>query len=215
MWYIFRHGETFQNVKRDMVMGHTKNIFLTFNGVLQTHLNGLKLSKTGEDFAQYKFICSPLERTIHTCQLLMDTIGLRFDILEKEKLLKERTKGIFDGLKKTYIEEKYPQELELMKKESWNQIVCEGYETHKMIFIKMAEFIEKYKNEENLVIVAHEGVCQSLMYLLEQSKNNTNLKQFVDNITDEEGNEIVKTMKKVAFNQNYFYSWDGDKLIKI
>ena len=45
MWYIFRHGETFQNVKRDMVMGHTKNIFLTFNGVLQTHLNGLKLSK--------------------------------------------------------------------------------------------------------------------------------------------------------------------------
>jgi hypothetical protein len=79
----------------------------------------------------------------------------------------------------------------------------------------MADFIEKYKNEENLVIVSHEGVCQSLMYLLEKSKNNTNLIQFVNDITDEEGNEIVRTMKKVAFNQNYFYSWDGNELIKI
>ena len=94
MWYIFRHGETFDNLRKDRVMGHTKHIYLTYNGILQTYLNGLKLLKTKEDFTNYRFICSPLERADHTCQLLLDTIGLRFDKKEQEYLLSIKN-GLF------------------------------------------------------------------------------------------------------------------------
>lgn len=216
MWYIFRHGETFDNLRKDRVMGHTKHIYLTYNGILQTYLNGLKLLKTKEDLTKYKFVCSPLERADHTCQLLLDTVGLRFDRKEQEYLLIERTQGEFDGLTHKYIYELYPKELELMKNNNWSCVVCKNYNTHKNVFLQVIDFIKKYENEKNLVAVAHEGICQKLMYLLQKKLSVKELRGFVNNLSDKEGHKLVCNLNKtVAFNQNYFYSWDGNDLVRI
>lgn len=213
MWYIFRHGETFRNVKKDMIQGHSKNIFLTLNGALQAHINGKKLKKQDEDFSNYRIVCSPLERTINTCQIIMDEIG-RGDNPEYEELIMERSQGIFNGMLKRDIKEKYDVEYTESRDNLWNY-KADGYENYRIIFLKVTEFIEKYKNDKNLIVVAHEGVNNSLMYLLKKKNEVGDLKKWIDNLSDEEGNNIAKEVKSNVFDQNYFFSWDGEKFEKI
>lgn len=213
MWYIIRHGETFVNVKKSIVQGHTKNIFLTFNGILQAYVNGTKLRNTKEDFTKYRIICSPLERAINTCQIIMDEID-RNGNPEYEELMMERCQGIFDGIMRDKISEIYPEEFKITKENPWN-CEFEGYENYKTIFKKINNFIDKYKNEKNLIIVAHEGTNQCLMYLLQKKENKDILSKWIDSLSDEDGSKIIKEIKKIDFDQNYFYSWDGTNMVKI
>ena len=50
------------------------------------------------------------------------------------------------------------------------------------------------------------------MYLLKKSKEIDNLSTWISNLTDEEGNNLIYDLKceVPTFNQNYFYSWDGN-----
>lgn len=214
MWYIFRHGETFKN-RNNIKQGHSKNSFLTFEGVLQAHMNGLKLKNLEEDFSNYKFLCSPLERTYHTCQLIIESLGLDVEpIVENAILSRERGKvGIY---KEKDIEKFFPEEGKKIKENIWGY-KFEGYESYKDLYLRLAGFIKKYENEKNLVMVSHKGLNRNLMYLIEKNNEIKNLVEWIENLTDEEGNKLVNDLKnKVkSFDQNYFYSWDGKEFVKI
>lgn len=205
MWYIFRHGETLYNKNR-ITQGYVNDSFLTLNGVIQAHMNGVKLKQLEKntDFHNYKFVCTPLERTYHTCQLIMESLGIIDMLPTQEELIISRGKGT--------AEKKESKEHKVIKYENvWNYEENNG-ETYKESYTRLAKFIEKYKNERNLIIVAHKGVNRNLMYLLKKSKEIDNLSTWISNLTDEEGNNLIYDLKceVPTFNQNYFYSWDGN-----
>ncbi len=213
MWYIFRHGETFANVNKNIIQGHMKNVFLTFNGALQAHINGQKLKKLEDNFDNYKIICSPLERAINTCQIIMNEININ-KMPDFEDLLLERSKGIFDGMLKIEAKKNYEKEYTLSKENLWSYDFGK-IETYKVILLKLLKFYDKYKQNDKMIIVAHEGINNCLMYILKRKNEIENLEEWINNLSDEEGNKIAKEIKSVRFNQNYFYSWDGNKLEKI
>lgn len=214
MWYIFRHGETFCN-RNKVKQGHSKNSFLTFEGAIQAHMNGLKLKNIDEDFLQYKFICTPLERTYHTCQLIIESLGLNILPIQDELII-SRSRGKLERYHEEELKKNFPEEWKNIQNNLWSY-EFEGYENYKNSCIRLVKFIEKYKNEKNLVIVAHKGVNRNLMYFLQKSKEESNLIDWINNLSDEEGNFIIKDLKNKTptFDQNYFYSWNGDKYEKI
>jgi broad specificity phosphatase PhoE len=211
MWYIFRHGETFANLNKNMIKGYTKNIFLTFNGFLQAHVNGLKLKNTREDLTNYRVICSPLERAINTCRIIMDEIGRGDEQPEYEELVLERTQGIFDGIQKDKLKELFPKEYKIWKENPWS-CEFEGYENYKTSLIIAAKVIEKYKNETNLIIVAHEGTFARLFYLLKNNRTNFNdTVKWIESLSTVESAELYEEIRLRRYDQNYFYSWNGQE----
>lgn len=214
MWYIFRHGETFcnRNKKRQ---GYSRNSFLTLEGILQSHMNGLKLKNLEKDFAKYKFLCSPLERAHHTCQLILDSLEMDTDPIIEELLL-SRSRGKIDKYHEEEIKEYYPEEWQKIQDNLWGY-KFEDYESYKELYLRLAKFIDKYKNEKNLVVVAHKGLNRNLMFLLKKSLEIEDLTKWINSLNDDEGNKMVKNLKErvKGFNQNYFYSWDWNEFIRI
>ena len=204
MWYIFRHGETTYN-KHKIVQGYVRDSFLTLAGATQAHMNGIKLRQLepNTDFHNYKFICTPLERTYHTCQLIMESLGIMDMFPTIEESLISRDKGTAE---RTEGEKNKVPKLE----KTWN-FEANGGETYKETYIRISQFIEKHKNEQNVVIVAHKGVNRNLMYLLKKSMEVENLLEWILSLTDEEGDKLIYDLKCTvsAFNQNYFSAWDG------
>ncbi len=215
MWYIFRHGETFKN-KSKIKQGHTKYSFLTFEGVLQVHMNGLKLKDLEENFSDYKFLCSPLERTYHSCQLIIESLGLKDTSPIVEDFILSRNRGKIETYKEKELEEFFPEETKKIKENIWGY-KFEGYESYKDFYLRLAQFIKKYENEKNLVIVAHKGLNRNLMYLIKKNTEVENLIEWINNLSDEEGSSLINDLsnKVKTFDQNYFYSWDGNEFIKI
>lgn len=215
MWYIFRHGETFYNRKK-VKQGHIKNSFLTFDGIVQSHVNGLKLRKLDKDFTDYKFICSPLERAYHTCKLVMSCVG-RDDNPMVEDLVLSRCRGVAEGQSEDEFKNKYPEEWGKIQENLWGYKFGDKYESYRDLYMRLAIFIKKYENEKNVVVVAHKGLNRNLMYLLEKSVEESDLLSWVSCLSDEKGNLIIKELKNKVkdFNQNYFFSWNGKEFVKI
>ena len=211
MWYIFRHGETFRN-RNNIKQGHTKNSFLTLHGIIQAHMNGMKLKniETNTDFHNFKYICTPLERTYHTCQLIMEALGIDDIFPIQDELIISRCRGILEEKQDDEIEKLFPIECKNIKSNPWDY-QFDKYESYRSSYLRLAKFIEKYREEKNLIIVAHKGVNRNLMYLLQKSKDIKNLVNWVENLSNEEGNKLVIDLKNKVpnFDQNYFYSWDG------
>ena len=144
----------------------------------------------------------------------MDEIG-RNENPEYDELLTERSQGFFDGMLKKEMDEKCAEEYAKSRSHPWSY-VAEGYENYKIIFLKLLNFIEKYGKEEKLIIVAHAGIDNVLMYLLKRKKEIADWRKWINDLPDEEGDRIIlEDVKTANFDQNYFYSWDGEKLEKI
>lgn len=186
-----------------------KNVFLTFNGALQAHINGQKLKKLEDNFDDFKILSSPLERALNTCQIILDEIGIKEDP-EIEELLTERSKGVFDGMLKVDAKKNYEREYALSKENLWSYDFG-GIETYKVILLKLLKFYDKYKNNDKMIVVAHEGINNCLMYILKNRNRIGNFEEWINGLDDEEGNKLAKEIK-TKFDQNYFYSWDGEEL---
>lgn len=214
MWYIFRHGETFCN-RNKIKQGLMKNSFLTLNGIFQAHINGLKLKKLDDDFTDYKFLCSPLERTYHTCKLIMNCVGREDEPIVEDSIL-SRSRGRIEKYHEDEIKKNFPKEWEKIQQNIWGYRF-EEYESYKDLYVRLAKFIKKYENEENVVIVAHKGLNRNLMYLLQKNIEVNDLLAWINNLSDEEGNFIIKDLKdKVkSFDQNYFFSWNKKEFVRI
>ena len=136
-------------------------------------------------------------------------MGFDFNSGIEEELLLEGARGDFEGLKKNYISEKYGEELSQLQNNKWSYSPVENYETNKMVFLRVTKFLNKYKNEKNLVIVTHETICKKLISLLQTHINFDKLEDYINGLTVEEGEKLNNTFLG-HFDQNYFCSWDGN-----
>lgn len=191
MWYIIRHGETRHNFLK-IGQGNYPSL-LTIKGVEQSKAAGKKLLETGEDFSKYKFIISSTARTKHTAEIIMETLGIWDDPI-KEELIAVRRKGIFENVPKKDLKEKFPKELAKAKKDKWNYALPGGGESREDQYQKLLKFIEKYKDEKNLVIVIHKGKSSVLRGILEGKTK-----------------EEIKNIK--SFHpQDRFFQWNGKEM---
>ena len=155
---FIRHGETiFNRLKK--IQG-LSNINLSSTGIEQA--KNIKLNET-YDIAFH----SSLDRSKDT----LDIICNNLEIIPKKILddsVIERCYGIFEGLTKEEIFEKYP---ELYKKWSYNEnIFIDGAESIDNVILRIKKFIKmlidnKYKN---VLVVTHSGVLFALYKFIVQ-----------------------------------------------
>ncbi len=149
---LCRHGETDFNKQH------------RFQGKLETELNnhGLEQAKLlaealkGENF--YAILCSPRKRCIRTAEEINKYHNKRIRILEE---LSEIDLGIYTGMNKEEIEEKFPG-VWVKRVDNKYDFLHEGGESYKQIDeTRVANFIrdlkEKYSSR-NILIVTHAGV---------------------------------------------------------
>ena len=119
MWLV-RHGETVGNVKR-LIQGHQPGE-LTENGVFQAKLLGKRLEKERFDGVY----CSDLERTVKTCQEIVQG-EVKLDARLREKgggVLEGRPLGTFQQEAKKV--EKDVRSYKPEGGESWEDVMMRG-----------------------------------------------------------------------------------------
>ena len=169
--------------------------FLTEKGFTQAQSIGIRLSKHMDDKSKYKFISSPLIRAKHTLQLIMEILGVDYREVIEDSRLRSKNKGDFENLTSEEIIEKFPEELDMKGKDSWDWAYPNGGESRHDEYNRVFDFFNEYKSQDNLVICAHEGVCCILIQLLENASEK----------------EIKETKKCNNLDQNHFYMYTIEK----
>ncbi len=195
MWYMIRHGQTLEN-KLSIQQGQIDTL-LSLKGIVQAQSIGYRLLDFNENFEEYEFISSPLARTRHTLQIIIEILNISNAKIITEPLLINRGKGILEGKFKNQIEDLFIKECKEKEKEDWNYIPPEATESRYNAYERILKFIDKYKNHKNLIIVSHSGMLKMLRETLSG-------KTF----------EEIKSNNKLDKNQNYFYRWDEKNIEK-
>lgn len=100
-FYIFRHGETDLN-KAGRRQGQKIDAELNATGVAQAENLAKKLENSGIE----KIYSSPLKRALKTASIVSDKLGVEIEFAEG---LKEGCFGVFEGLYKHEVDEKYAE----------------------------------------------------------------------------------------------------------
>lgn len=151
---LVRHGETEWNAKK-IVMGW-KNSPLTELGLAQAKIAAQELSEKPIDL----IITSDLGRAKQTAEIIAKQTGV--DIL-KSWLIRERCNGEIDGMHKSDFDREHvnanPEEYNA---ESFNEMTE-----------RADAFVQSLKHlpikAENIVIVAHNGILNSLIALIDKN----------------------------------------------
>lgn len=143
---LIRHGETFDNVKRQF---STKDVKLTDNGKEQIRNTKFLL----DNFSFDKVYVSPLCRAIETMKIL----GLDGEI---EDRIREVDFGAFEGNTYEKLKEKFPKELKMWLDDMINYKVPEG-ESIKIAYDRVSSFLEELiEKKDNVILVCHDGVIK-------------------------------------------------------
>ncbi len=147
--YVIRHGETKTNAHKEMV-GRKQIYSLTEKGEQQAMNARNEINKIAYDF----IICSPLERTRRTCELI-NTKGKK--VLEEDRIM-ERDCGEMEGKPKDSFDYLH----------YWNynyDFNIKGMMPIKEFVKNVWDFIEdikeKYPNNK-ILIITHNGVCRAI-----------------------------------------------------
>ena len=138
---IVRHGETDYNVQ-GRYTGQT-DISLNAAGMEQARLTAEKLRDEAIDL----IICSTLKRAIETANIINKKLHL--PMLERNELI-ELCMGVYQGLTKEEIIEKYP--------EMWESQSPKGREDFSAVEDRVFKVIEDIKREysgKNVLVVTH------------------------------------------------------------
>lgn len=167
---------------------------LDLKGIDQIKSIGYRLINTKEDFRKYKLISSPMIRTQHSMQIIKEVLNLTDVEVILEPLIQEIDRGECTNMYKKIIERDYADLLKTMEEDYWNFRFPKG-ESSQEVYDRIVKFYEKYKNEENLIVIGHGISVKMLKNILMGSPKD-------DIINDK-------------INQNYFFAWDGKKMEKL
>ncbi|HSQ97823.1 MAG TPA: histidine phosphatase family protein [Rickettsiales bacterium] len=195
-WYIFRHCETLSNKLKTKFCGEVETL-LTLRGIDQAKSIGHRLINTQEDFSKFEFIASPLARTRHTTQIILELLKLEDKELVEEPLLKTKYRGDLEGMLRKEAEVKYVESFKERDRDFWNWCPPGNGESHASEYQRVLKFIDKYKEKDNLFICGHQGTISVLVKVLE-------------GWTEE---QIKSDRKNLKFDQNYFYSYNKENKV--
>lgn len=159
--YIIRHGQTEWNVKHKF-QGQA-NSELTKKGVEEAIMLGKSLKQRNEEIDL--IVASPLKRTVHTTQLINDSLGLD---VEYDDRLKEINVGDFEGKIFEQELERYGELLKTIRTYPYDTVYPNG-ESISDVFNRVKSCVEEIKekyNDKSVMLVVHGIVIKCLyMYL--------------------------------------------------
>ncbi|TBR11145.1 MAG: histidine phosphatase family protein [Lysobacter sp.] len=179
--WIVRHGESAGNVARNAAQA-ARAAFIDYGvrdaDVPLSALGECQADALGRWFAGIDpamrpdvYLCSPYVRARQTLQRILDQCGIDDDRIVQDERLREREFGIFDGLTRLGVEQKYPEQakaLTLIGKfyhrppggESWCDVILR--------LRSVVDTITREHRQRRVLIVAHQVTVLCLRYLLER-----------------------------------------------
>jgi len=161
---LLRHGQTLWNVE-GRYQGQL-NSNLTSLGKEQATNNALKIAKNIEDFSSeqnsFKFFSSPLGRAKETAYIICDTLGLDKKNIIFDSNIQEVNYGIFEGKTKEFCKVTYAKEFKEREANKWSYALEGGGESYEMVTKRIHLWLERVKDEEIVILVAHEMVNRAL-----------------------------------------------------
>jgi len=160
---LLRHGQTLWNVE-GRYQGQL-NSDLTDLGKEQAKKNALKIAKVIKDFCSeqnaFKFFSSPLGRAKETSYIICDTLGLDRENIIFDSNIQEVNYGIFEGKTKEFCKITYAKEFQEREANKWSYAL-EGGESYEMVTKRIRLWLERVKDEEIVILVAHEMINRAL-----------------------------------------------------
>jgi broad specificity phosphatase PhoE len=145
-FFLVRHGESENNVKRLLSSWPEKQIFhLTEKGREQATAAAEKLR--GKEIM--KIYSSPITRALETARIIADVVGV--DIVQDERL-RETDFGIYDGKSPDVRSAKYATDLDRIDTDAWE---LEGLRNVRNRVGAFLEEIMRSDSGKNIVIVSH------------------------------------------------------------
>jgi probable phosphoglycerate mutase len=175
--YLLRHGQTEWNVE-GRYQGQMDSP-LTLKGKEQAKANALKLEKYLNP-KEVNFYISPLGRAKSTALIIAEELNLLSSNIFFEKNIQEFNYGVFEGKTKVYCRTKLQTQYEAREAKKWSYVL-EGGESYEMVTIRLKAWLETVKNQEIIVIIAHEMINRALRGLYLNLNNKKTLTLFQEN----------------------------------
>ena len=163
---LLRHGQTLWNVE-GRYQGQL-NSDLTNLGKKQAKENAIKIAKLigiggfSPEQNSFKFFSSPLGRAKETAYIICDALRLDRKNILFDRNLQEVHYGIFEGKTKEFCKTTYAKEFEEREKNKWSYVLEGGGESYEMVTKRLYSWLERVKDEELVVVVAHEMINRAL-----------------------------------------------------
>ena len=202
---FIRHGTTLYNLQ-DRVQGSI-DIKLSKEGY--DDINNIKLNETNYDYLYH----SSLSRSKDTLYGLIDKYNINAKCIIQNDLIIERSYGIFEGLTKNEINEKYPE-----KYKEWlinENIKGQNIESIENVIKRFKLFLHEIinSNKNNVLVVTHSG----FLYAMYKFVSNTELYKKPNNLDVEFKNGcIVNLTIDINNNEtNLNFDYQNKKITKI
>jgi broad specificity phosphatase PhoE len=150
--YLVRHGETAWN-REGRVQGHLDSP-LTARGIVQARQVGATLAALLEGEQPVALVASPLGRTRHTAELMLEALGGRVAAVRFDDRLKEIGWGRWEGLTRSEIAAREPATFAAHQRDPWT-VGPPGGESWAMLSLRVAAWLESVGQEPRLVVVGH------------------------------------------------------------
>jgi broad specificity phosphatase PhoE len=150
--YFVRHGETEWN-REGRVQGHF-DAPLTERGIEQARCAGLILRELLAREQPYGMRVSPLGRTRHSAQLILDSIGELIAGEQIDDQVIEVSWGRWNGLTREEIAARDPEEWQAREADRWNVAPPDG-ESHAMLAERVRGWLESVREAPRLIVVGH------------------------------------------------------------
>lgn len=161
MIILVRHGEATHHTEH-LTGGWTESD-LTYIGTEQIKALSKMLAKDFADKkANFRVLTSDLKRAVQSAEIIADALSIS-DKVEKHFFLREKNNGRAAGMKESEAKALYRQPATLKELDHRNY---PGGETRREFYHRCVDgFIKEYKaHEENLIIVAHKGTIQNIIF---------------------------------------------------
>lgn len=151
--YLIRHGQTVLNRKK-CYYGIT-DAALDETGIRQA----IALSAVFRDVEIDRVICSPLQRAVHTAELVMQGTG---PVPETDDRLMEQDFGIFEGYNHQELVDQFPDEYRAWNEDFSDYCIPEG-ESFRQVRQRIDSFIKDLPDHGTVLLAAHKGTLGHLM----------------------------------------------------
>ena len=179
--WIVRHGESAGNVERERARiaealtydfgTRDADVPLSCLGERQADALGRWFAALPEDERPDVFLCSPYVRARQTMQRVLQQCGTDCDRIRYDERLREREFGVFDGLTRLGVRDRYPEQaqaLDLVGKfyhrppggESWCDVILR--------LRSAMDTLSLHHAGRRVLLVSHQVVVLCLRYLLER-----------------------------------------------
>jgi len=156
---LLRHGQTEWNLE-GRYQGQL-NSNLTDLGKKQAKENALKISHIVKSDVPFKFFSSPLGRAKETTFIICDTLGIDKRQVIFDNNIQEINYGIFEGKTKEFCKNNLSREYAKREAHKWSYRL-EGGESYEMASKRVNIWLKSIKDEQLVVLVAHEMINRIL-----------------------------------------------------